>query len=306
MELDLRDLELLDALADHGTLTAAADHLHISQPALSQRLSKMEERLRTRLFDREGRRLLANQAGRRMLVAARQILTELESAERDVHEIRDGRDRRVRFTAQCSTALQWLPPLIRQFRQSHPGVEVRIEAVPGDEPIPALLADRIDVALVTKPDRRMDSVELALAFDDEMVAVVSVAHPWARRHHVTAGDFADAHLILYDIYDQTRMPATALPIPHGARPGRITTVPVITDLVIEMVAGGEGISVLPGWVAQPYRATHGINLVQIGAKPLTRTWYTAMRLGPKPPHVSAFARQLAAIGQTRQPPVPAD
>src|SRR5688572_25054015 len=97
MELDLRDLELLDVLADHGTLVASATVLHVSQPALSQRLTKIERRLGTQLFDREGRRLVPNVAGRRMLVAARQILLELRSAERDVAEIRAGRDRHIRF-----------------------------------------------------------------------------------------------------------------------------------------------------------------------------------------------------------------
>ncbi len=293
MDVELRDLELLDAIATNGTMTAAADRLYVSQPALSQRLTKLEERLGVRLFDREGRRLVPNQAGRRMLTAARQVLTELNAATREVREIRDGRDRRVRFTPQCSTALQWLPAVIRGFRERFPGSEVRIETVPNDEPIPALLSERIDVALVTKLDRQMDSVDLTPLFEDEMVAVVAAAHPWAKLKHVTARHFDDADLILYDIYDQTRIPATALPIPHGARPGRITTVPVITDLVIEMVAGGEGISVLPKWIAAPYIENRPVATVQIGAKPLTRTWFCATRRGEQPAHITGFAAELA-------------
>ena len=74
MDLDLRDIELLDALAADGTLTAAAERLFVSQPALSQRLTKMERKLGVPLFEREGRRLVANAAGRRMLVASRQVL----------------------------------------------------------------------------------------------------------------------------------------------------------------------------------------------------------------------------------------
>lgn len=292
MSVELRDLELLDALADNATMTAAAESLFVSQPALSQRLAKLEARLGVQLFEREGRRLVPNDAGRRMLVTARLVLTELHSAERDVREIRDGRDRRVRFTAQCLTALQWLSPVIRDFRAEHPDTEVRVESVPGDEPISALLADLVDVALVTKLDRQMDSVELVPLFADEMVAVVAAGHPWARRHHVTARDFTDAHLILYDIYDQTRIPAIALPIPPGARPGRVTTLPVITELIVSLVAGGEGISVLPRWVAAPYTTSHDIALVQIGARSMERTWFCATRRGPQPPRVATFARLL--------------
>ena len=296
MDVDLRDLELLDVLAEVGTLTAAADRLYVSQPALSQRLARLEDRLGGPLFDREGRKLLVNPAGVRMLSSARAVLAELRSAERDLREIRAGRDRRVRFTAQCSTTYQWLPPVITAFRDRHPGIEVRIEQVTGDEPLSALLDDRVDVALVTKPDRLMERVRAVPLFRDQMVAVVAPDHPWARRPHVTARDFTDVHLVLYDIYDQGRSPAQPLPLPAGARPGRISTVPLVTDLVIEMVASGEGISVLPRWAAAPYAARPNprIAIVQIGARPTWRTWHLATRIGDPAPAVADFAELVAA------------
>ncbi|MEV0412766.1 LysR family transcriptional regulator [Streptomyces sp. NPDC050448] len=294
MDVDLRDLELLAATADAGSLTAAAERLFVSQPALSQRLTRLEDRLGMQLFDRQGRRLVPNAAGRRMLVAAHRILGEVDSATRDLREMRDGRDRRVRFAAQCSTTFQWLPPVLRAFREREPDAEVRIEAVADDAPIPALLADLVDVALVTKPDVQMDRVDLIPLFEDEMVAVVPAGHPWASRKHVTAADFTGVDLVLYDVYDQSRIPSFPLPIPPGARPARITTMPLVTDLVIEMAAGGQGIAVLPNWVAAPYAASHGLALVPIGARPLTRTWFCATRPGPRPPHVDAFVQELVA------------
>ena len=84
MDVDVRDLELLEALDQHQTLTAAADHLYVSQPALSQRLLRLEQRLGAPLFERRGRRLVANPAGARMLRAARVALYELRDAVREV------------------------------------------------------------------------------------------------------------------------------------------------------------------------------------------------------------------------------
>ncbi|MFJ8228443.1 LysR family transcriptional regulator [Streptomyces sp. NPDC094448] len=294
MDWDLRDLELLRVTAETGSLTAAAARLHVSQPALSQRLTRLEDRLALRLFDRRGRRLVPNAAGQRVLAAAHHVLTELQSADRDLRDLKEGRDRRVRFTAQCSTTFQWLPPVIRAFRERHPDAEIRIETVPDDAPVPALLADRVDIALLTKPDREQDRVELRRVFDDEMVAVVPDGHPWAGRSRLTARDFDGVHLVLYDVYDQSRIPSVPLPLPPGARPGRITTMPVITDLVVEMVAGGQGVTVLPNWVAAPYTASHGLALVPVGVRPLTRTWYLATRPGPKSPYLLAFLEELAA------------
>ncbi|POX53175.1 LysR family transcriptional regulator [Streptomyces sp. Ru72] len=292
MTVDLRDLELLAATAEAGSLTAAAERLYVSQPALSQRLTRLEDRLGMPLFDRTGRRLVPNAAGRRLLVAAHQVLDELRSATRDLKEMREGRDRRVRFTAQCSTTFQWLPPVIRAFRNRHPDAEVHIESVPDDAPVPALLTDRVDVALVTKSDPQMDRVSLTRLFEDEMVAVIPSDHPWAARPHLTADDFTDAHLILYDTYDQTRIPSIPLPLPPQARPARITTMPVITDLVIEMVAGGQGATVLPNWAAMPYTDSHDLALIQIGATPMARTWYLATRQEPHQPHLQTFIDEL--------------
>lgn len=68
--------------------------------------------------------------------------------------------------------------------------------------------------------------------------------------------------------------------------------PVVTDLVVEMVAGGQGVTVLPNWVVAPYVASHGLALVRIGAQPLTRTWFCATRPGPHPPHLEAFVEEL--------------
>ena len=90
----------------------------------------------------------------------------------------------VRFTAQCSTTFQWLSPVLRAFREQHPEAEVRIQSVPRDEPIPALLDNIIDVALITKPDRQMDRVALTPVFADDTSAAFATAgrtgaaRPW--------------------------------------------------------------------------------------------------------------------------------
>lgn len=148
-----------------------------------------------------------------------------------------------------------------------------------DDLIRALLEDRLDIAIVTKLDREMDSVRLQRLFDDELRAVVASNHPWAGPGQASAEDFADAHLVLYDTYDPLRTPALPLPIPPGALPGRLTTIPVATELLIEMVASGDSVTVLPSWIVAPYLETHDLTTLQVGNAPLARTWYCAMRHG---------------------------
>jgi LysR family transcriptional regulator, regulator for metE and metH len=115
MDVDTRTLELLEAIAADGTLTAASRRLHISQPALSQRLSGLEARLGIPLFEREGRRLVPTRAGRRMITTSTSVLADLRAAQRDLDDLRDGRSGIIRFSSQCSTNYQWLPPVVQAF-----------------------------------------------------------------------------------------------------------------------------------------------------------------------------------------------
>ena len=246
-------LELLDALAgEHATLTAAARHLYVSQPALSQRLLRLEERLATPLFERRGRRLVANAAGRRMLHAAQITLRELRTARLDLRELADGRRRPLRLASQCATNYEWMADVARSLHQRLPDAELRVEPLPDDEPIAALLDDRLDVALVTKLDHDVNRVRLEHLFDDELRAVVKLEPPRAHRASVAATDFDEVHLVLCDSYDQAKTPAVPLPIPAGAQPARLTTVAAGPDILIELVATGDVVTVIPSWIVAPY------------------------------------------------------
>ncbi|SNQ48471.1 LysR family transcriptional regulator [Frankia canadensis] len=301
MALDRPQLELLEALASAGTLTAAARRLYVSQPALTLRLRNLEDQLGIRLFDRQGRQMAPTRAGQRLIETATVVLRELDAAERDVRTLAAGMVGSLRFASQCSTNYSWLPALLRQFHEEHPGVEVRIEPTAADRPIPALLADRIDVALVAKPDSQMHAVDLEPLFVDELVAVVARNHPWAGRDSLGADDFTDAHVVLYEVYDTRRSAAALLPLPAGAWPARLTTVPVITELLLEMVRGGQAVTVLPSWVATNYQASHGVTTVPMRPAPEPRVWYCATRKGPGSGALDDFVGLLRERFRTQRP-----
>jgi LysR family transcriptional regulator for metE and metH len=279
MDIDIGQLKLLEALGDGETLTSAAKRLHVSQPALSQRLATLERSARQALFERRNRTLVPTAAGRRLIGAARVVLGELRSAAEDVARLRTGAPNVVRLTSQCSTNYQWLPELLRAFEQRRPGAEVRVDSSAGDEPLAALLAERVDVAIVTKLDVALERVDLVPLFDDELLAVVARDHPLASREHLTARDFDDAHVVLYDAYDPARVPHVPLPLPPGARPRRLSTMPQLTELMVQLVATSEAVAVLPSWVVEPYRRTHAIATTRLTKRGLPRTWFRATRRG---------------------------
>lgn len=294
MDVGVRDLELLEAIDRHQTLTAAADQLHVSQPALSQRLVRLEQRLGTPLFER-GRRLVPTVAGRRMLQAARVTLAELRTAVREVGgDIRTAEPEPVRIWTQCSTNFQWLPPVLRTYRQQLPLADVAVAVLDTQDPVGPLLSGQVDVALVTKLGRELDRVRLHHLFDDELVAIVASDHPWAGKPYASADDFRQAHLVLFDSYDPERVPVVPLPTPGGILPRKLTLLPLMTELVLDTVATSSAVTVLPSWIATPYLAGGRVTGVQIGPRAEGRTWYAATRRGGQPESVRVLVDVLTA------------
>src|SRR6185436_13947438 len=153
MDLDVRHLRLVSAVAELGSLTRAGDRLHLTQSALSHQLRDIESRLGAPLFLRIGKRLVLTPAGERLLVSARDVLQRLDETEHAIRQMgRDGAGL-LRVTTECYTCYHWLPQLLTRYRRRFPRVEVRIDVDATRQPIEMLLAGKIDLALVSTPVR---------------------------------------------------------------------------------------------------------------------------------------------------------
>ena len=142
MDLEIRHLQLVSAVADLGSLTRAGDRLHLTQSALSHQLRDIESRLGAPLFLRLGKRLVLTPAGERLLASAKDVLEQLQRTEDEIRQM--GRDKAgvLRLTTECYTCYHWLPPLLMHYRRRFPRVEVLFRADPAQEHyhVPLLLS----------------------------------------------------------------------------------------------------------------------------------------------------------------------
>ncbi|HUQ81060.1 MAG TPA: LysR family transcriptional regulator, partial [Gemmatimonadaceae bacterium] len=104
MDLETRELRMLVAIADEGTVTRAATRLNVSQPALSHALRALERRVGIALFERQSRGLVATEAGERLLRTARTVMREIERARLDIAGGAIGRGELLRLSTECYTA----------------------------------------------------------------------------------------------------------------------------------------------------------------------------------------------------------
>ena len=290
--LEIRHLHLMAAIAETGTVTAAATRLHLTQSALSHQLRDAEARLGTRLFDRAGRRMLLTPAGEHLLRAARSILRSLDQAEEEIQGAASGRRGPLRLTTQCHTVYHWLPARLKIFQRSYPDVDVQVVAGATDQPVPWLLEGKIDLAIAHRPGRDARLAHRPL-WSDELVVVMHPRRSLARRPYIDARDFADQHLFVYARPLESNLVFREVLIPAGVMPLRVSHIQ-LTEALIEMVKADLGITVMQRFSVAPQ-----IERGELVARPLTaggrlRRWSAVWRRRPDPPdYLTAFVETLA-------------
>src|SRR5829696_1756756 len=139
MNLEVRHLKLIRAIAREGSITAAGNRLHLTQSALSHQLRDAEEKLGVPLFTRLNKRMLLTPAGERLLASAETVIQEIKRAEEDIRQIALSREGILRLSTQCYTCYHWLPSMLKLFQQKFPRIEVQIMVEATRRPIEALL-----------------------------------------------------------------------------------------------------------------------------------------------------------------------
>lgn len=193
--IDARRLRTLRAVADHGTVTAAAAALHLTPSAVSQQLAALESETRLRLLVRHGRGIRLTSAGQILLAHANAVLAQLERAEAELAAYTSGAAGEVTVASFATGIALVLAPAIAALARDAPGIRVRVRDAEGDESLPMVLDGQADVAVAVEyrgapreNDQRLTRFPLyAEPFD----AVLPVGHRLVTASRVAVGDLAD-------------------------------------------------------------------------------------------------------------------
>jgi LysR family transcriptional regulator for metE and metH len=276
----------------------AAERLHVSQPALSRRLSAIEGRLGVRLFLRAPR-FVPTPAGEELLAAAHVVLERLDAVEHKLVSIGQGNSGVIRLSTECNTCYQWLPARLSSFYQKYPDVSVEIVIEASPNPLPWLMDGRLDLAIVSS-DPVLDSYALTPLFKDQMVAVMAPNHALAKKSFLRPIDFAEEHLFVYNSPVESNRIFQRVLTPAGVRPRKVTPMP-LTEATLELVKAGLGIAVLARWSVANFVATKSLAALRITESGFWRNWAAVYRRESVPSHLKDFVKLLAA-----EPCVPID
>jgi LysR family transcriptional regulator for metE and metH len=297
MDLDVKDLKLVDAVAEHGSLTRAGTVLYLTQSALSRQLADLERRLGTTLFVRHGKRMTPTPAGERLRDGARDLLLSVARVVEEVRDVGTQVEAVLRVSTECYTCYHWLPGVLSRYRDDFPRVEPRVLASATRRPIPWLLRGHLDLAIMSLQvrDRR---IRMRPLFRDELMAVIPPGHPWEGRSHVDAADIAQEHLFLYNAPRSELTIFHSVLDPAGLTPRQFSRVE-LTEAIVELVRAGLGVGVLARWAVTPHLKSGALRVVRVTEAGLHRQWSAAtIRRKEIPVHLQAFEDLLAGMVET--------
>lgn len=290
LKLEVRHLQLVAAIAKEGTLTRAAQRLHLTQSAVSHQLKLLETSLGVSLFERSTRRLAPTSAGTRLTTSAVDILEHLRRTEEELLQHNQTSRRTVRISTECYTLYHWLPSVLRALREEMPRLDTQIVLEATRRPVEALLDGRIDAAIALSPvkSRRLNVQPM---FEDELLVIVQKGHELAGRKWIEAADLSDEQWISYDIaldelsvYHSFFRPANVVP--------RILRVP-LTEVILELVRAGLGFAIFARWAISPSLEKGDLVAVRLTRKGHWRQWKVITMAGKAVPgEVRQFADVL--------------
>jgi DNA-binding transcriptional LysR family regulator len=198
MQITARQLEIFAAVYQEGTITRAGRRIGLSQAATSQALAELENQLQRRLFDRKGRRLKWNAAGRELFPAAIQVLDRM----RDIEGRAGKRPMKLTLYASLTVGNYMLPALIARFTRRHPEAQFQMAVGNTERVVASVRQFESDAGWIEGFLRHAD-LEAFPWREDRLVIVASPGHPLARRQ-ATPAALAEARWVLRESGSGTR------------------------------------------------------------------------------------------------------
>lgn len=269
--MELFQLRYFSAVAHQGSFTRAAESLYVAQPSLSQQIAKLETELGTRLFTRRGRTISLTDAGTVLLGYADRILALEAEAQRGVQQV-VGLDRgRLMLCGLPALDQQLLPPWLAEFRQAHPGIELRVrELRPSRAIARAVLSGEADLGFVHLPCQA-EGLEVRPILEEPLLLVAPTGHRFQGRDCIALEEARDEDWVWVHEAQDDDHPLYSACVRAGFRP-RIVCESGSAQGVVSLVRAGLGIALLPRMAIDLRAGIHAISLIGTPSRTLAVVW----------------------------------
>ncbi len=291
MNYTIRQLRLFLALADHGSITAAARACHITQPTVSMQLKELAESIGLPLYEQIGKKLYLTDAGKALAQTARNMVGEWASFEQQIDAMK-GLTRGQLRVAVVSTAKYFVPRLLGSFCAEHPDIDIALEVLNRNGVVERLRENRDDLYIMSMPPTDIELEQQAF-LSNPLVVIAPLGHPLAGQSSLPLASLADERFILRERGSGTRLAVDA----HFAKLGFAPHVRLelgSNEAMKHAVAGGLGLAVMSKHALGPHPEEEQLAILNVEHFPLQSRWWTLYPRGKRlSPVAEVFLKHLA-------------
>lgn len=244
------DLQAFISVQETGSVSRAAQFLHLTQPAITRRIQSLENTLGTQLFDRVGKTLALSPAGSVFLEHARHLLTAREDARRAIADLGTTVAGRLRLVTSHHIGLHRLAPVLKDFTHAFPDVSLDIHFEDSEAAHDLVRSASRELAVVTLDPQGPKELAYESIWPDPLEFVVASDHPWTALSRMDLATLALQPAILPDLSTYTGRLVASLFEQHG-HGLRISMSTNYLETIGMLVAAGLGWSVLPRTLLNP-------------------------------------------------------
>jgi DNA-binding transcriptional LysR family regulator len=281
--MDLRQLEIVRAIAETGSFTAAGARLHVSQSAISRQILLLEDEFHERLFVRLGRRVQITAAGEALLQLANRVFNDIRDTSASITDRQKVLTGTITIVGGMTVCLYVFPPLIKEFKKHHPQVEIKVATGGTMRLQRRVRTGQADLALLTLPvdDPALTSVPV---LREELMLVMPIGHPLANKDSVGVEALVGQPFIVFEQGSNTRRTLDEFFVREQVKP-RIVTESENVEIIKSMVASGLGVAIVPFQSVERETRGGSLKVARIRAQQLVRETGWVYRAGERVPRV---------------------
>src|ERR1043166_494175 len=201
--MDLRQLEIIRAIAESGSFTAAGEKLHVSQSAISRQILLLEEELGEPVFHRIGRRIRITPSGETLLQLSHRVFQDLHDTVSAISDKQESLRATMRLVGGMTVCLYVFPVLLAEVRRMHPQLDLKITVGSAERSIAMLRSGGGDLGLLTLPVDASDLVSVPV-LQEELLLITYPTHALAQRRAIKPADLTKQPFILFETGSITR------------------------------------------------------------------------------------------------------
>lgn len=267
MAISYRNMQAFVCVAESATFAEAAEKLHLTQPALSSAIKKMEEQLGGKLFSRSTRRVSLTPEGETLFPTAKRLLNDWDDAFHDIQNLFAMKQGKLTIASMPSFAESCLPDVLMCFHEMHPNIRLRVLDVVMESTIASVLNGEAEIGFTFEPELK-DGLVYHSLFVDDFIAVVYPQHPLAKETEVNLSEVLTHRFVAMNRGSAVRRWTEEAAVGVGAL--NIVTETGQLGSVGQFIAREMGISVVPN-LCRHQMKNKGLVCLPLKGNPLSKS-----------------------------------